>query len=360
MAPQQGTSSGHPIATLETSMIPRLPSSSPTLFDAKQKKNLSFETIGAEIGRNEVAAAAIFYGQAKPSPEDVEKLAKLLDIDHDLLSQQTAGWPDRGHSVEMPPKEPLMYRLFEIIQNYGPAYKAVMNEKFGDGIMSAISFSTKVEKETDDKGDWCKITLRGKCMGNTSSSSRPSLSSSSARHHKLKHTTATYEGMPRSPASPQLACFVDSPQSYQSYNTANVPQLAGPPFGHDRLQTETDEYGISLPLRRQHVRQLSELIDPTKLCVDDDYVKSPSGNLLGHADFCAREDRPLSLRERQERIRQQLNKNPNQSYAVNGIKSTKSSPTSSGFSMYDIPEEHSFAATDKKKLPKKKGGCWCF
>lgn len=37
-----------------------------------------------------------------------------------------------------------MYRLYEIVQNYGYAYKAVMNEKFGDGIMSAISFSTKV------------------------------------------------------------------------------------------------------------------------------------------------------------------------------------------------------------------------
>jgi hypothetical protein len=48
------------------------------------------------------------------------------------------------------------------VQNYGQAYKAVMHEKFGDGIMSAISFSTKVEKETDDKGEWAKITLRGK------------------------------------------------------------------------------------------------------------------------------------------------------------------------------------------------------
>lgn len=63
----------------------------------------------------------------------------------------------------MPPTEPLIYRLYEIVQNYGYAYKAVLNEKFGDGIMSAIAFSTKVEKETDDKGvDWAVITLRGK------------------------------------------------------------------------------------------------------------------------------------------------------------------------------------------------------
>lgn len=64
--------------------------------------------------------------------------------------------------MEMPPREPLVYRLYEIVQNYGYAYKAVLNEKFGDGIMSAISFSTKVEKETDSKGDWVVITLRGK------------------------------------------------------------------------------------------------------------------------------------------------------------------------------------------------------
>lgn len=57
----------------------------------------------------------------------------------------------------------MIYRLYEIIQNYGLAYKAVLNEKFGDGIMSAIAFSTKVEKETDDSGvEWAVITLRGK------------------------------------------------------------------------------------------------------------------------------------------------------------------------------------------------------
>lgn len=107
--------------------------------------------------------AAIFYGQAKASPEDIQKLSKLLSMDHAHLEAQLSGFPDRGKSVEMPPKEPLIYRLYEIVQNYGYAYKAVLNEKFGDGIMSAISFSTKVEKETDaDGNNWAVITLRGK------------------------------------------------------------------------------------------------------------------------------------------------------------------------------------------------------
>ncbi|BCS19938.1 putative cyanate hydratase [Aspergillus puulaauensis] len=153
------------LATLDTTQHPNLPASSATLFSAKAQKQLSFEQIGQHIGRNEVAAAAIFYGQAKASPEDIQNLSSLLSIPHETLKAQLEGFPDRGRSVEMPPKEPLIYRLYEIVQNYGYAYKAVLNEKFGDGIMSAISFSTKVEKETDEQGNnWAVITLRGKWL----------------------------------------------------------------------------------------------------------------------------------------------------------------------------------------------------
>jgi len=147
---------------LQSSIAPRLPSSYVTLFEAKAKKNLSFETIAQHLGRSEVAVAAIFYGQAQASPQDIDKLAELLQVPKEGLEVELSGFPDRGRQMEMPPKEPLVYRLFEIVQNYGYAYKAILNEKFGDGIMSAISFSTKVEKETDEKGDWAVITLRGK------------------------------------------------------------------------------------------------------------------------------------------------------------------------------------------------------
>ncbi|KAL1849725.1 Cyanate hydratase [Paecilomyces lecythidis] len=153
------------LATLDVNQHPYLPASAETLFKAKASKKLSFEEIANHIGRNEVATAAIFYGQAKASPEDIQKLSSLLEIPHELLDEQLSGFPDRGRTVQMPPKEPLIYRLYEIVQNYGYAYKAILNEKFGDGIMSAISFSTKVEKETDKDGNnWAVITLRGKWL----------------------------------------------------------------------------------------------------------------------------------------------------------------------------------------------------
>ncbi|KAH6680903.1 cyanate hydratase [Halenospora varia] len=152
------------IAVLDSTIVDRLPLSSKTLFDAKATKKLTFEAIASHLNRSEVAVAALFYGQAQASPEDITKLSSLLDVPEQTLTEQLGGFPDRGRAGPMPPVEPLIYRLYEIVQNYGYAYKAVLNEKFGDGIMSAISFSTKVEKETDEKGDWAVITLRGKWL----------------------------------------------------------------------------------------------------------------------------------------------------------------------------------------------------
>lgn len=107
--------------------------------------------------------AAIFYGQCQASKEDIEKLASILDINLESLREQLLDYPNRGHVMDMPPKEPLMYRLFEIVQNYGFAYKAILNEKFGDGIMSAIAFKTHIDREKDEQGnDWAVITMKGK------------------------------------------------------------------------------------------------------------------------------------------------------------------------------------------------------
>lgn len=138
-------------AVSQSAHLPSLPAVSQSLFKAKKEKRLTFEALGKALSRDEVAVAALFYGQARPSEADVSALASALSLSEETLKEQMYGLPDRGRSVPMPPKEPLIYRLYEIVQNYGYAYKAVLNEKFGDGIMSAISFSTNVKKETDDK-----------------------------------------------------------------------------------------------------------------------------------------------------------------------------------------------------------------
>ncbi|OTB06168.1 hypothetical protein M426DRAFT_319240 [Hypoxylon sp. CI-4A] len=154
------------LATLDNLLISQLPSHSKTLFDAKTQQKLTFEDIAKELGRSEVAVAAIFYGQAQATAEDAQKLKQILHIaEDDFTVASLTSIPNRGQVGPMPPKEPLVYRLYEIVQNYGYAFKAVLNEKFGDGIMSAIAFSSKVEKEVDQDGvAWVNITLRGKWL----------------------------------------------------------------------------------------------------------------------------------------------------------------------------------------------------
>ncbi|KAI9683327.1 MAG: Cyanate hydratase [Trizodia sp. TS-e1964] len=135
------------------------------LLDAKESSAFTFQHIGDAIKRNEVGVAAIFFGQAAASRDDFRTIASMLGMPQEdvLANLVSLEYPNRGQEAEMPPREPLIYRLYEIVQTYGRAYKAVLNEKFGDGIMSAIAFSTTVEKETDKDGaQWAVITMRGK------------------------------------------------------------------------------------------------------------------------------------------------------------------------------------------------------
>ena len=72
-----------------------------------------------------------------------------------------------GHPLAEPlvPTDPLVYRrLYEFIQVYGMPIKAVIHEKFGDGIMSLIDFTVHVDKEQDPEGDRVKLMMSGKFL----------------------------------------------------------------------------------------------------------------------------------------------------------------------------------------------------
>jgi len=46
----------------------------------------------------------------------------------------------------------------------GPALKAIIEEEFGDGIMSAIDFDMSLERLANPKGDRVKIIMSGKFL----------------------------------------------------------------------------------------------------------------------------------------------------------------------------------------------------
>ncbi|KAJ7214520.1 cyanate lyase C-terminal domain-containing protein [Mycena pura] len=141
-----------------------LPSASSKLFEAKARKGVTFDQIATAIGKDEVWVAAAFYGQAKFTPEELARVSEYLGISSDLQAELGAHWwPNRGLGP-MPPTDPVIYRLYESVLVYGHAIKAVIHEKFGDGIMSMIDCTVTVAKKEHPKGDRVVLTFDGKFL----------------------------------------------------------------------------------------------------------------------------------------------------------------------------------------------------
>ena len=135
------------------------------LLKAKEDKKLTFAEIGKGIGRSEVWVAALFYGQARATVAEAGKVVTRLGLGRNRkeVVPFLVAFPDKGLGPVVP-TDPLIYRLYEIMQVYGHPFKAVVHEKFGDGIMSAIDFTMDVEREKDPKGDRIKVTMSGKFL----------------------------------------------------------------------------------------------------------------------------------------------------------------------------------------------------
>ncbi len=99
----------------------------------------------------------------KLRPEQAERAAKLLDLDAEeqALLQEI---PYRGSLPTPVPTDPLIYRFYELVQVYGTTWKELIQDEFGDGIMSAIDFDMAIERQPDPKGDRVKLTLSGKFL----------------------------------------------------------------------------------------------------------------------------------------------------------------------------------------------------
>ncbi len=132
------------------------------LLAAKEDKRLTFAELALRMQRNEVWIASVIYRQASASPEEALVLVEALGLDADYASYLTQ-YPIKG-SDSIVPTDPFVYRFYEIMQVYGLALKNVVQEKFGDGIMSAIDFTLDVDKEEDPKGDRVKIVMSGKFL----------------------------------------------------------------------------------------------------------------------------------------------------------------------------------------------------
>jgi len=134
------------------------------ILTAKRVQGLSWKAIAEKVGgASPILVTAALLGQMRLEKAQAEKAAALfgLDAEGTALLQEV---PYRGSLPPGPPTDPLVYRFYELVQVYGTTWKELIQEEFGDGIMSAIDFEMSIERQPDPKGDRVKISMNGKFL----------------------------------------------------------------------------------------------------------------------------------------------------------------------------------------------------
>ncbi|QHJ13203.1 Cyanate hydratase [Paraglaciecola mesophila] len=130
---------------------------------AKVQKGITWQQVAEQVGQSKEWTTAGCLGQMTFNAEQAAVVAKIFDLD-----ENAEAWlqvvPYKGSFTEAVPSDPLLYRLYEMINVYGSTIKSLIHEEFGDGIMSAIDFSMDIQREENSAGDRVSIGLSGKFL----------------------------------------------------------------------------------------------------------------------------------------------------------------------------------------------------
>jgi cyanate lyase len=133
-------------------------------LDSKDRLGLTWPQVGEAIGRSPIYAAFLVYGYGQATQQEAQGLARILSLPDEAQAVLMKA-PHRTPAQPWPPTDPFIYRLYEAVMLYGPAFKDVAHEIFGDGIMSAIDMSVDIEKVEDPPGvPRLVLTLNGKWL----------------------------------------------------------------------------------------------------------------------------------------------------------------------------------------------------
>jgi cyanate lyase len=134
------------------------------ILAAKKKAGVSFAALAERVGGHEVWVTSCCFGENSMPEPYAAQLCAALSLPEDIKSM-LMDCPLKGQSLgQTVPTDPLVYRFYEILQVYGLTLKELIQEKFGDGIMSAIDFTMDIQKQEDPKGDRVVVTLNGKFL----------------------------------------------------------------------------------------------------------------------------------------------------------------------------------------------------
>lgn len=133
------------------------------ILSAKKQAGLTWEEIAAKIGMSPVWTHSAAMGMNAFPPEKAKLMVNVMGLPQEaesvLAESPTKIWE------QAVPTDPCIYRFYEIVGVYGPTLKALIQEKFGDGIMSAIDFDMSVTRVENPKGDRVKVEMSGKYLG---------------------------------------------------------------------------------------------------------------------------------------------------------------------------------------------------
>ncbi len=133
------------------------------ILSAKKQAGLTWEEIAAKIAMSPVWTHSAAMGMNAFPPEKAKLMVSVMGLPQEaesvLAESPTKIWE------QAVPTDPCIYRFYEIVGVYGPTLKALIQEKFGDGIMSAIDFDMTVTRVENPKGDRVKVEMSGKFLG---------------------------------------------------------------------------------------------------------------------------------------------------------------------------------------------------
>ena len=133
------------------------------ILDIKREKGWSWRHICDQIGgMSPMLIAGALLGQMKLTKPQAARAAELFGPSK--ARRQCSTKCRCAAPAAMPPTDPLIYRFYELVKVNGTAWKALIHEEFGDGIMRAIDFEMDLEREADPKGDRVKIVMSGKFL----------------------------------------------------------------------------------------------------------------------------------------------------------------------------------------------------
>jgi cyanate lyase len=133
------------------------------IYSAKVRKGLRWADVAKKVGQSKEWVTAACLGQMTLTKDQAEKVGKIFALPAEAVKLLQVV-PYKGSLPTAVPTDPLIYRLYEIVNVYGTTIKELIHEEFGDGIMSAIDFKMDIVREADPKGDRVVMTMNGKFL----------------------------------------------------------------------------------------------------------------------------------------------------------------------------------------------------